>query len=129
MIWLAIAIGGAIGALARYGATQAVVTLSSTSLTSPLATLMVNVAGSAMMGACYGFLAGGGAFSEPMRLFLMVGFLGALTTFSSFSLDVVALAERGQVPLAVLYATGSVVVSVSVFLMLYTLFLGLGSAG
>ena len=129
MIWLAIAIGGAIGALARYGATQAVVTLSSTSLTSPLATLMVNVAGSAMMGACYGFLAGGGAFSEPMRLFLMVGFLGALTTFSSFSLDVVALAERGQVPLAVLYATGSVVVSVSVFLMLYTLFRGLGSAG
>ena len=129
MIWLAIAIGGAMGALARYGATQAVVTLSGTSLTSPLATLMVNVAGSAMMGACYGFLAGGGAFSEPMRLFLMVGFLGALTTFSSFSLDVVALAERGQVPLAVLYATGSVVVSVSVFLMLYTLFRGLGSAG
>ncbi len=129
MIWLAIAIGGAMGALARYGATQAVVTLSGTSLASPLATLMVNVAGSAMMGACYGFLAGGGAFSEPMRLFLMVGFLGALTTFSSFSLDVVALAERGQVPLAVLYATGSVVVSVSVFLMLYTLFRGLGSAG
>ena len=124
MIWLAIAIGGAMGALARYGATQAVVTLSGTSLTSPLATLMVNVAGSAMMGACYGFLAGGGAFSEPMRLFLMVGFLGALTTFSSFSLNVVALAERGQVPLAVLYATGSVVVSVSVFLMLYTLFRG-----
>lgn len=129
MIWLAIAIGGAMGALARYGATQAVVTLSGTSLASPLATLMVNVAGSAMMGACYGFLAGGGSFSEPMRLFLMVGFLGALTTFSSFSLDVVALAERGQVPLAVLYATGSVVVSVSVFLMLYTLFRGLGSAG
>jgi len=129
MIWLAVAIGGAMGALARFGATQAVVTLSGTALASPLATLMVNVIGSAMMGACYGFLAGGGAFSEPMRLFLMVGFLGALTTFSSFSLDVVALAERGQVPLAVLYATGSVVVSVSVFLMLYTLFRGLGSAG
>jgi len=129
MIWLAVAIGGAMGALARFGATQAVVTLSGTALASPLATLMVNVIGSAMMGACYGFLAGGGAFSEPMRLFLMVGFLGALTTFSSFSFDVVALAERGQVPLAVLYATGSVVVSVSVFLMLYTLFRGLGSAG
>ena len=129
MIWLAVAIGGAMGALARFGATQAVVTLSGTALASPLATLMVNVIGSAMMGACYGFLAGGGAFSEPMRLFLMVGFLGALTTFSSFSLDVIALAERGQVPLAVLYATGSVVVSVSVFLILYALFRGMGSLG
>jgi len=129
MIWLAVAIGGAMGALARFGATQAVVTLSGTALASPLATLMVNVIGSALMGACYGFLAGGGALSEPMRLFLMVGFLGALTTFSSFSLDVIALAERGQVPLAVLYATGSVVVSVSVFLMLYALFRGMGSLG
>jgi len=129
MIWLAVAIGGAMGALARFGATQAAVTLSGTALASPLATLMVNVIGSAMMGACYGFLAGGGAFSEPMRLFLMVGFLGALTTFSSFSLDVIALAERGQVPLAVLYATGSVVVSVSVFLILYALFRGMGSLG
>jgi len=60
MIWLAVAIGGAMGALARFGATQAVVTLSGTALASPLATLMVNVIGSAMMGACYGFLAGGG---------------------------------------------------------------------
>jgi len=64
-----------------------------------------------------------------MRLFLMVGFLGALTTFSTFSLDVIMLAERGQVILAVLYATGSVVVSVSIFLMLYSLFRGLGSVG
>lgn len=129
MIWLAVAIGGAMGALARFGATQAVVTLSGTALASPLATLMLNVIGSALMGACYGFLAGGGALSEPMLLFLMVGFLGVLTTFSRFSLDVVALAERGQVPLAVLYATGSVVVSVSVFLMLYALFRGMGSLG
>jgi CrcB protein len=129
MIWLAIAMGGAMGALARYGATQAAVSLSGTALASPLATLMVNVAGSAMMGACYGFLAGGGMLSEPMRMFLMVGFLGALTTFSTFSLDVVALAERGQVPLAVLYATGSVAVSISAFLMLYTMCRGLGSVG
>jgi CrcB protein len=129
MIWLAIAIGGAMGALARYGTTQAVVSVSGTTLASPIATLMVNIIGSAIMGACYGFLAGGGGFSEPMRLFLMVGFLGALTTFSTFSLDVIMLAERGQVILAVLYATGSVVVSVSIFLMLYSLFRGFGSVG
>ena len=81
MSWLAVAAGGAIGSCARYGV--------SLLLPYPWATLLVNVLGSAAIGA----LAGQGV-SGTARLFLVTGVLGGFTTFSAFSLETALLWER-----------------------------------
>ena len=78
----------------------------------PWATLAVNVLGSLAMGVLAGWLArhGPGALGsgEHWRLFVGVGVLGGFTTFSSFSLELMLLIERGQGSLAFLYAAVSV---------------------
>ena len=89
---LAVALGGAIGASARYG----VYLLTSRALAGafPWGTVAVNIVGSMALGCLIGFLALKGAVSPELRAFLVVGVLGAFTTFSTFSMDVVFLAER-----------------------------------
>lgn len=69
----------------------------------PYGTLTVNILGSLLMGVLVGWLARMGSQSEPTRLLLAVGVLGGFTTFSSFSLDVITLIERGEVGTAALY--------------------------
>lgn len=90
MTWIAVALGGALGAMSRYGVGQLM-----PHSTFPLATLTVNVVGSAIIGGLYARLIeqGGGSLAYAM---LAVGFLGAFTTFSSFSLDTVRLIENGH---------------------------------
>jgi|SRR5690606_15322989 len=79
----------------------------------PLATLLVNVVGSVAMGLLIGLLARLlPAGQNEIRLFVAVGFLGGFTTFSSFSLDAIALLERGAIVAAGIYVAGSVVASV-----------------
>ena len=110
MIWtlVHVALGGAIGASARYLAGLAVLRLAGPGF--PLGTLLVNVTGSFLMGAFVVFAAErSGAHAAP---FVMTGLLGGFTTFSAFSLDAVTLIERGAVGQAVLYAGGSVLVSI-----------------
>ena len=85
----------------------------------PYGTLTVNVVGSLAMGLLAGWLARHGSHGEGTRLLLAVGVLGGFTTFSSFSLDVVTLVERGQAGAAVFYAGLSVLAGVG------GLFLGL----
>jgi CrcB protein len=105
-----VALGGAIGALLRYQngrllthwvGVQAVTTF-------PWATLLVNVVGSLAMGLLAGFLARHGHGGEQWRLFIGVGVLGGYTTFSSFSLELMMLIERGQAFQALTYALVSV---------------------
>ena len=67
MLWLAVALGGAMGAVARYGVSVGVVAVAGTNAAAPVATLLVNVVGSGAMGAVYGFLSGGGAMPESLR--------------------------------------------------------------
>lgn len=74
----------------------------------PVATLSINVAGSLAMGMLAGWLARQGESGEGWRLLIGVGLLGGFTTFSAFSLEIVALAERGAVGTAALYAGLSV---------------------
>ena len=106
---LAIAAGGALGAVSRYGVQILTIRLFGTGF--PFGTLAVNVAGSLIMGfVAQWFLARG--VSAELRSFVMVGGLGALTTFSPFSLDAVALYERGEPGLAALYVGLSVLLSV-----------------
>lgn len=89
MNWLLVAIGGALGAMARYGANQGALLLG---LPVFWATLTVNVAGSFVFGALGSLLAGGGAW----RVLLTVGFLGAFTTFSAFAGEAAEIWRQGR---------------------------------
>ena len=97
--------GGAIGAGARHLAGRAV--LAWLGAAFPWGTLFVNLSGGLLMGVLAGSLARVTA-GEPWRLFLGVGVLGGYTTFSSFSLDVVTLVQRGEGAAAIGYLLLSV---------------------
>ena len=102
--------GGAIGAGARHLTGRALLTLLGPGF--PYGTLAVNVIGGLLMGLLAGSLLriGGG---EPWRLFLGVGVLGGFTTFSSFSLDMVTLWQRGAAMTALAYCAASVIGSIA----------------
>ena len=118
IIWIAIAAGGAAGAMSRY-ATTLIVAAAMGPGWQPLATLSVNIAGSALMGLISGGISTGAlSLSETARLLVQVGFLGAVTTFSSFALDVVGLLEKGQAGLAAGYVVASVLLSLAAFVLM-----------
>ena len=103
-------IGGALGAGGRYGVGLALSAWLGAAF--PWGTLAVNLIGGLAMGILAGALARGGD-TEVFRLLLGIGVLGCFTTFSAFSLDVVALIERGQAVSALGYVAASVVGSVA----------------
>jgi fluoride exporter len=107
---LAVALGGATGALARYGVFVAATHLLGVSF--PYGTLIVNVLGSLLLGVLIEGMALAWTIPAPARLFLVVGMFGAFTTFSTFSLDVAVLYERGRELIAAGYVMASVVLSV-----------------
>ena len=107
--FLLVGLGGAIGSMARFGVGSLVGRFLPMSF--PLATLIVNIVGSVAMGLFVGMMARLlPAWQEEARLFVAVGVLGGFTTFSSFSLDTIALVERGELLQAGLYVLLSVVV-------------------
>lgn len=107
---LCVASGGALGTLLRY-----LIASFMPSENFPWHTLSVNLLGCLIMGLFAGWI-----FKFPVgeeaRLFVMTGFLGALTTFSSFALDVGVLAEKGELVKASLYVALSVIACVFLFL-------------
>lgn len=105
--YLLVAVGGAIGSMARYGSGIVVARMWHSSF--PLGTMLINIAGSLLMGLFIGFLARSTpAWQGDARLFVAVGVLGGFTTFSSFSLDAIAMMERGEWASAATYVIGSV---------------------
>jgi len=107
-----VGIGGALGSIARYGSGVLVGRIWPT--TFPLATMLVNIAGSLAMGLFIGWLARTTpAWQADARLFVAIGILGGFTTLSSFSLDTVSLIERGEWGQALLYVLLSVVISIA----------------
>lgn len=128
MNWIAIAIGGAIGAVSRYGIAQVVILINGANA-APFATIRVNVIGSGQMGVIYGYLSTGGMLAETVRVFIMIGFLGALTTFSTFSMDIMAAIDRGQVVYAVIYAAVSVAGSILAFILAVLMMRAMSGAG
>lgn len=108
--YLLVGIGGALGALLRFGAQSALGTLPNG---FPIATFLVNIAGSLAMGVLVAVLARTTPqYQNEIRLFIAVGVLGGFTTFSSFSLDAMVLIERGDILLALAYIVGSVLLSI-----------------
>lgn len=112
-----IAIGGALGACMRFGASVWANKVFVGFVAFPVGTLFVNVIGSALMAMCYGLVVEKGVLPESIKPFFMVGFLGAFTTFSSFSLEAIALFEQGLVLNSVSYVVANVVLSLLFFVV------------
>ena len=101
MAWIAVAVGGAFGSMARHGVNQIVARRWPT-LPFPLATLIVNVVGCLVIGLLAGLIAADRiGMRTPWRELVFVGILGGFTTFSSFGLDTIVLARSPSPSLAV----------------------------
>src|SRR6476619_4481327 len=110
MGYLIVFLGGGIGAALRHGFNIGFARLLGTAF--PYATLWENVSGSLAMGILVGWFAARGGVPQHWQLFLTTGILGGYTTFSTFSLDVAVLYERGEIGLAALYVLLSVALSI-----------------
>lgn len=120
MILASIALGGALGAVARYGMSGWV--HEHASATFPWGTLAVNVLGCFLLGLAVWSLRVA-AVPVPVRGFVTIGLLGAFTTFSTFSFEAVALLQDGEWLRAALY------LGASVLLGLLAMLAGLALAG
>jgi len=107
---LAVALGGAVGSVARYLAGIGAGRLFGTHF--PWGTLIINVTGSFLIGVFVGLFATRWDASPALRIFLTVGICGGYTTFSTFSLDTFYLIERGQSWQSAAYMVLSVLLSV-----------------
>ena len=104
MIPLVVAIGGAFGALARYGVG---VLLPHDANGFPWRTLLINLTGSFLLGFVYRYV-DGMASADEIHALVGVGFCGAFTTFSAFSLEAVSLIQSGHAVRAGAYVAASV---------------------
>lgn len=110
MPWLAVAAGGALGAVARYGMAGLVQRVAGGAF--PWGTLAVNVLGALLMGIIVEGAARLWTVPTDLRLFLTTGVLGGFTTFSAFSLETVLMIEKGDWLPAIAYIAASVALTV-----------------
>jgi CrcB protein len=104
---LAIAAGGALGAVLRHGVNNLFTG------EFPWGIMVCNVLGSFVMGGLIAFFAQAAGIPPAWKAFLTVGLLGGFTTFSAFSMDAVLLWERGAALQAVFYTAGSVCLAIA----------------
>jgi len=100
--YLAIAIGGTLGCWARYAMTNLVQAIYGREF--PYATLSINVLGSFLMGFLFIETLERLTISPQLRIGILTGFLGGFTTFSTFAMETLLLAEQGEAAKSVLYA-------------------------
>ena len=108
---LSVGLGGAIEAISRYLIGLRVT--GSFGQSGWMAILSVNVAGNLITGMMAALLPVSSLFSDPVRGFVIIGFLGALTTFSNFALDAYNFFQRGEMLAGGLYLLSSVSLSVA----------------
>ena len=106
-LYLFVALGGAFGASFRFYISQLILNWLGKGF--PFATLAVNISGSLIMGALYGLIEQNVIEVSVYRTLIGIGFLGAFTTFSTFSLDTLLLIQQGDV----LKATINILLNVS----------------
>ena len=110
---LAIACGGAIGAVTRYllgswvQRSPVLLRWGSLGPSFPWGTFVVNLTGCLLMGLLAGIFQERRVVSPELRSLLLIGILGGYTTFSSFALETLRLAQEGNFPLAALNGLGS----------------------
>ena len=107
MHWLLIALGGALGSVARFASVTYLTPLFNYKF--PVGTFIVNIVGSFLIGVAYVLFVETANVSPMYRMFFITGVLGGFTTFSSFSLEMLQLWQQGYLLNAMLYAIGSVV--------------------
>ncbi len=105
-IWVVVAVGGMLGAVARYAVTRLLLRLGVVPAIFPWATLVVNLVGSFVMGYLWGrrFVH---PFSEAWHAFFLIGILGGFTTFSAYALEGLLMMVEGKWGLMLLYMGGS----------------------
>ena len=116
--------GGALGALTRY--VLAVRVYGWLGIDFPWGTLGANVIGSLLLGVVIALIEERGSFSPEERSFLTIGFLGGMTTFSTFVYEGWAFTRDGEILRAGAYATLSLVGAFAAFVLGYTLVRVLG---
>ena len=116
-IILMVAIGGAIGAIARQQSNQLIMRIFGGEF--PIGTIFVNILGSFIAGLLFELFTSKITISYEWRTLIFTGVLASFTTFSSFALDVALLTERNEYFIAIIYIGGSVILSIGF------LFLGL----
>ena len=104
-----IAIGAMFGAVARYYVASLLPKIFGG--TFPIGVLVCNILGTFLLGIFLEMGARWFAFPLPVRLAVVTGFLGSFTTFSAFSLETLLMLNRGQVFLAIIYVSASVILS------------------
>ena len=112
---IAVALGGAIGALLRYFIVNMLNGLNL--IFMPIGVLFCNVIGSFLLGIIIAWSLKDPLITENLKTFLQIGILGAFTTFSTFALEVFYIVEKGQYFIAIIYVTLSVLMSISGFFM------------
>ena len=105
---LYIALGGLLGTLARYGL-QGWIQVRAGGGTFPIGTLVINVAGSLVLGFVIRYATGSTVISPELRAALTIGFCGAFTTMSTFSYESIALLGDAQYWRAAVYMAGTIV--------------------
>lgn len=111
-MFMAVGLGGALGAMLRYAislwAVQRFEALMPTA--ALIGTLIANAVGALLIGVLFVVITEKGLIAESWRPLLVVGFLGALTTFSTFSLETVGLLQQGEWLSAMVYVLSSVII-------------------
>ncbi|AFJ42676.1 fluoride efflux transporter CrcB [Francisella orientalis] len=125
LLLILVGIGGGLGAMSRFALAQATANISKQ---IPIGILMCNIIGSLIIGMMAAFLIQTKLFNEDIstyvRSLFVTGFLGGFTTFSSFSLDILNLLQRGEALLAIGYILVSVIVSLIAVILGFYLIMG-----
>ena len=120
-----IGLGGLIGAIGRYAVSGFVQRYFNSSF--PAGTLAVNILGCFILGVVMYLIQHHGLFSHHTRMFMTVGVLGAVTTFSTFGHETLTLIDSGKVGFAILSVAGNIILGISAVWLGTTLMRSLGN--
>lgn len=116
MNYLLVAVGGAVGSLARYKV-GSLVLHSFPNAKFPLGTFLINLLGCFVIGSVITLIEKVSYYNAEIRLLVITGFLGGFTTFSAFGAETLSLLREGEIFIAFLYASLSVILGIAVALL------------